>query len=46
MFDWIACFCDLIRYKFDVNFTVIRSGRFPLNVKVEHINELDIFDYV
>ena len=41
VFDWIACFCDLIRYKFDVNFTVIPSGRFPLNVKVEHLNEFD-----
>ena len=41
IFDWIVSLSDLIRYKSDLNFTVIPIGSFPLNVKVEHLNEFD-----
>ena len=41
IFDWVASLCDLIRYKSDLNFTVVPSGSFPLNVKVENLNEFD-----
>lgn len=44
MFDWVASLCDLIRYNHgDLDFTVIPSGSFPWNVKVENLDE---FDYV
>ena len=44
MFDWVASLCDLIRYNHvDLDFTVIPNGSFPLNVKVENLDE---FDYV
>ena len=44
MFNLVASLWDLIRYKhIDLNFTVIPGGSFPLNVKVE---DLDEFDYV
>ena len=44
IFDWVSSLCNLIRYMHnDLNFTVIPSGSFPLNVKVENIDE---FDYV
>ena len=44
VFDWVASLCDLIRYTDnDFNFTVAPAGSFPLNVKVE---DLDEFDYV
>ena len=44
MFNWVDSLCDLIRYIHnDLNFTVIPGGSFPLNVKVENLNE---FDYV
>ena len=44
IFVWVSSFCDLIRYLHnDLNFTVIPSGSFPLNVKIENLNE---FDYV
>ena len=40
--DWVVSLCDLIRYMHnDLNFTVIPSGSFPLNVKVENLNEFD-----
>ena len=44
IFVWVSSFCDLIRYLHnDLNFTVIPSGSFPLNVKIKNLNE---FDYV
>ena len=44
VFDLVTSLCDLIRYKHnDLNFTVIPGGSFPLNVKVENLDE---FDYV
>ena len=42
IFDWVASLCDLIRYiRNDLNFVFIPSGSFPLNVKVENLNEFD-----
>ena len=44
VFNWVVSLCDLIRYMHDdLNFTVIPAGSFPLNVKVENLDE---FDYV
>ena len=44
MFNLVTSLCDLIRYKHnDLNFTVIPGGSFPLNVKVQNLDE---FDYV
>ena len=44
IFDWVSSLCDLIRCMHnDLNFTVIPSGSFPLNIKVENLDE---FDYV
>ena len=42
IFDWVSSLCDLIRYMHnDLNFTVIPCGSFPLNVKVENLDEFD-----
>ena len=44
IFDWVTSLCDLIKAMHnDLNFTVIPAGSFPLNVKVENLDE---FDYV
>ena len=44
IFDWVTSLCDLIKAMHnDLNFRVIPAGSFPLNVKVENLDE---FDYV
>ena len=42
IFNFVVSLCDLIRYMHrDLNFTVISGGSFPLNLKVEHLDEFD-----
>ena len=44
MFDCLSSLCNLMKYaKNELNFTVIPCGSFPLNVKIENLDEFDYF---